>query len=88
MTDKKHDASCSGMHRRFPGEIEDLELVREVGRNWGYGNCIQYLKHAWAKVLTEKYGMTPEDAARAALMHEEEIKAFVEGWRLLKEDVI
>ena len=41
---------------RFPGEENDLETVREIGRRWGFGNCIDILHREWDKIL-EKDGI-------------------------------
>ena len=41
---------------RFPGEEEDLQIVRDIGKKWGYGNCIDILLRSWDKVL-EKDGI-------------------------------
>lgn len=69
---------------RFPGELQDLEMIRGAGRRWGFGNCIQYLKHAWAEQLHKEQGLSVEAAARGALMTEEEIREYVNGFRVLK----
>lgn len=49
---------------RFKGELGDLEKVRFYGREHGYGNCIQYLQHAWMKDLIRQ-GISREGAAVA-----------------------
>lgn len=69
---------------RLPGELQDLEMVRGAGKRWGYGNCIQYLKHAWAEQLIAEHGISPETAARAAFMTDEEIEQYLKGFRVLK----
>lgn len=67
---------------RFNGETEDLDKVRAIGARWGYGNCIQYLQHAWAETLIKDLGR--EQGARHSGMGEEEVKAFVKGFTVLK----
>ena len=70
---------------RFPGELEELEKVRSIAQFYGYGNCIQYLQHAWAKSLHEQ-GLPLDTAARGATMHKDDVDAYVKGFRILKED--
>jgi len=70
---------------RFNGELRDLETVRMIGDQWGYGNCIQYLQHAWAKKLM-KDGFDRRTAGRAAFMTGKELTDFAKGFSVLKED--
>ena len=72
---------------RFDNELKDLEDIRRKAELWGYGNCIQYLKYAWAKSLL-KDGISREVAAKGALMDTDEAKAFVKGRKILYEDVV
>lgn len=51
--------------RMFPGEVEAIRTVVELGARYGYGNLIGHLQTAWARDLVEKLGF-PEDAARRA----------------------
>lgn len=36
---------------RFDGETEDLEAAAQIGKKWGYGNVIHWLKDAWSQEL-------------------------------------
>lgn len=40
--------------RRFPGEAEDLAIVRAIGERWGYGNCVEELLTAWHETQKER----------------------------------
>lgn len=49
---------------RLGDELTQLEKVRFHGRDLGYGNCIQYLQHAWMKELISQ-GISKATAAKA-----------------------
>lgn len=38
-----------------PGEKEAIKQVIELGKKYGFGNLIAWLKHEWAKTLSERY---------------------------------
>lgn len=70
---------------RLAGETEKLEVVRRIAHDIGYGNCIQYLRHAWAMFLHKKHGLDLYSAALGAGMDKTEAKAFKKGFNVLKE---
>ena len=70
----------------FPGELEDLETVRRIGLKWGYGRCIQYIQHAWAKKLRDEEGLDPKTAATGAFMGLHDAINWANGFSVLKED--
>lgn len=71
---------------RFKGEVDKLEAVRKIASDIGYGNCIQYLQHAWANHLLT-HGLDRKAAAFGAGMCKEEAKVYADGYTVLAEDM-
>jgi len=62
----------------FKGEGDAIKTLLAIGLKYGYGNCIAWLKRAWADHM-EEMGWSPEAAKLAA-----DAAAYERGWTIDK----